>query len=618
MPAESAYRSRPVEVRQLPLALSVEQAAGLLRIGRSKAYDAVRTGGVAHSHRAGRAVYPDPDRRGSAPARSSRQGLRRGRTAVNGSVFKKCPCTSRSKRGKTCKKDHGSWAFIHDVPALPGAKRRRISRAGFATKTLAQEKLSESMGRFRQRGVAAAQDLRGRGMYLADYLPQWLEDRQNLKASTRASYTTHLRLFLVPHLGHLRLEELRGEDIEAAYRSIRQSRRVGPARIQRVHATLRKALNDAVRRYKYVDFNPAQLVELESVPAPKAKYWNSKQAGAFLGAIVDERLYALFYLVVTRGLRRGEIVALRWADLDLDDGLLEVCRSTVQIGYATEDGTPKSDASNRLIALDEDNVGALKAHRARQQRERLALGAAYQDHGLVFAPADGMPLHPAHVSYLLDVLIKRAGCVPRITFHQLRHTAASLMLEAGADLKYVQHVLGHSSITITSKIYTHVTMRLDRLRSAQVATLIPANAATRATIRERVAWWPSDRLTQPSRRPLSAWVAADRPSGQPFQSMTGQAASREQFTPARAVRRSQGLPESLPSHRPVDDTGFWLADRASEALLAAACGQRGGQPFGHVLSTATPFGHRHPTEQRRRCSEPCHIGSYVRAYTWHV
>lgn len=393
---------------------------------------------------------------------------------MNGSVFKRCPCNrnGRGSRRVGCRKAHGSWAFIHDIPTLSGAKRRRIYRAGFASKAIAQRQLTESLSRFRQRGVAAEQDMKGRRMFLADFLPQWLENRQNIKISTRTSYATHINLFLVPHLGHLRLEELRGEDVEATYRSIRRSRKVGPARIQRIHATLRKALNDAVRRYKYLDYNPAQLVELERVPAPKAKYWNSKQAGAFLDAIVEERLYALFHLTVTRGLRRGEIVALRWGDLDLDDGLLEVCRSTVQIGYATEEGTPKSDASNRLIALDEDNVEVLKAHRARQAREKLALGEAYQDHGLVFANADGTPLHPEVVSRTLQVLIKQAG-VPRITFHQLRHTAASLMLEAGADLKYVQHVLGHSSITITTKIYAHVTMRLDRLRSAQVANLIP-------------------------------------------------------------------------------------------------------------------------------------------------
>jgi hypothetical protein len=218
---------------------------------------------------------------------------------VNGSVFKKCPCVRTGKRGarRACKKDHGSWAFIHDVPTLPGAKRRRIVRGGFATKELALCGLTESVTRYRQPGVAAERILAGRRMYVADYLRRWLEDRENLKASTRRSYAEHINLYLVPHLGHRRLEELGGEDIRAMYKQMRQPRRrkqrageaqtwrLAPARIQRVHATLRKALNDAVRRYQYLDINPAHLVELEGVSSPKAKYWNSKQAGAFL----DER-----------------------------------------------------------------------------------------------------------------------------------------------------------------------------------------------------------------------------------------------------------------------------------------------------------------------------------------
>jgi integrase len=414
---------------------------------------------------------------------------------VNGSVFKKCPCVRTGKhdaRG-ACKKNHGSWAFIHDVPTRPGVKRRRIVRGGFATKDLAQDALTDSVARYRQPGVAAERILAGRRMYVSDYLRQWLEDRENLKPSTRRSYAEHIDLYLVPHLGCLRLEELGGEDIRAMYRQMRVPRprkkkdseaqmwRLAPSRIQRVHATLRKALNDAVRRYQYLDINPAHLVELESVSAPKAKYWNSKQAGAFLDAIVDDRLYPLYHLAMTRGLRRGEIVALRWEDIDLDDGVLEVNRTIVQLGYATEEGTPKSEASQREIVLDDDNVETLRIHRAKQKRERLAHNSAYQDHGLVFAKEDGTPLHPEFVSQHLNVLIKQAGCVPRITFHQLRHTAASLMLEAGADLKYVQHVLGHSSITITTKIYLHVTRRLDRLRSAQVANLIPRKRRSSST-----------------------------------------------------------------------------------------------------------------------------------------
>jgi integrase len=366
-------------------------------------------------------------------------------------------------------------------------------RGGHPNRAAAESALTESMSRFWQPGVAVEQVLAGRRMYVSDYLRQWLEDRENLKPSTRRSYAEHINLYLVPYLGHLRLEDLGGGDIRAMYKAMRQPRprrskggdasdwRLAPARIQRVHATLRKALNDAVRRYRYLDVNPAHLVELESVSAPKAKYWNSKQAGAFLDAIVDDRLYALYHLAVTRGLRRGEIVALRWEDVDLDDGVLEISRNVVQLGYATEEGTPKSDASQREIVLDDDNVEVLKAHHARQKRERLAHGSACQDRGLVFAKEDGSPLHPEFVSRHLNVVIKRAGCVPRITFHQLRHTAASLMLEAGADLKYVQHVLGHSSITITTKIYLHVTRRLDRLRSAQVANLIPRKRRSSTT-----------------------------------------------------------------------------------------------------------------------------------------
>jgi integrase len=177
---------------------------------------------------------------------------------------------------------------------------------------------------------------------------------------------------------------------------------------------------------------------------------------------------------VYRGLRRGEILALRWTDIDLDEGFLEISRNVVQLGYATEEGTPKSEESERVIALDDDTIAVLTAHKARQYAERRLLGPAYQDDGLVFAKADGSPLHPEYVSRHLRVLIKRAG-VPPITFHQLRHTAASLMLEAGYELKYVQHMLGHSSVTVTAKLYLHITRRLDQKRSGQVARLVPRN-----------------------------------------------------------------------------------------------------------------------------------------------
>ena len=394
---------------------------------------------------------------------------------MNGRVFKRCQCGT----AKNCKKPHGSWYFHHDLPVLPGQSRRsRLTRGGFRTKEQASEALATSLAQFSQRGLAMEHDVQGRREHLATYLPEWLDGRPKLKRSTRRSYDQHIQQYLIPHLGHLRLEELSDRHINAMLVRLRQpgSRkngkdRLSPASIRRIHATLRKALNDAVRRH-LITTNPACLVELESTPFPRAKYWTSTQAGRFLDAIVDDRLYALYHLTLHRGPRRGEVLGLRWEDVDLEQQTVDIHRSRIQLGDAVVDDTPKSEASIRVLSLDRETVLALEAHRARQEREFARLDRKVRATDFVFTREDGEPLHPQYVSNHLGILIQHAE-VPRITFHQLRHTAASLMLEAGADIKYVQHVLGHEDMFITARIYAHVTARLDRERSGQVANLIP-------------------------------------------------------------------------------------------------------------------------------------------------
>lgn len=502
---------------------------------------------------------------------------------MNGSVYKRCPCTKKHgrKQIKNCRKDHGTWYFTHEVPTYDG--RKRIRRGGYRTKEAAEQALAESLARCAQRGVAVERDMSGRRQLLADYLKGWLDGKPDIKPATRFSYADHISRFLIPHLGHLRLEDLavshiasmyaelrrpktrprkpkvkkaaatpgrkkngstaysRGElrasalayleshpaetftgrqiaialgtwapptrkamarlvDLGAAelvskdpcrYRAVaadlrpgspdvvpaapsepdERTARLSPASIQRIHATLRAALNDAVRQ-RLLDFNPAQLVRLEQVPRPETRYWTGQEAGAFLDAIVEDPLYALYHLAVYRGLRRGEILALRWEDLDLDEAVVSISRNLVVVGGKLIDRTPKSEFSTRTVALDPATVVVLRAHRARQRRDAAGLGEAYQDHGLVFARADGTPLHPQFVSRHLDVLIGRTG-TRRLHFHELRHTAATLMFEAGADIKYVSHVLGHSDIGITAKIYTEVTLRLDLKRSAEISGTIP-------------------------------------------------------------------------------------------------------------------------------------------------
>src|SRR6266540_3515766 len=298
---------------------------------------------------------------------------------------------------------------------------------------------------------------------VAQYLTRWLAGRKTIKAGTRRSYAGHIRLYLIPYLGHLRIDRLRSGHIDAMYdaidernatiRKLRASRNprkrdqvkgqrtVGPATQHRIHATLRKALNDAVRRDKLRDSNPALMVELPPAKAPKPTVWTAERVSAWretgkIPSVVmvwtpqhtgvfldhtydaDDRLYALYHLITFTGLRRGEACGLHWDDLDLDAGTLTVRWPIVQHGWATAMDTPKTDDSEAPVSLDTETVTVLRAHRTRQRRERLKAGARWTDTGLVFTTDTGAQLHPADVTDHFHHLAAQAG-LPPIRLHDL-------------------------------------------------------------------------------------------------------------------------------------------------------------------------------------------------------
>ena len=272
---------------------------------------------------------------------------------------------------------------------------------------------------------------------------------------------------------------------------------VGAASKQRIRATLRAALNNAIR-LGLLTHNPASHVELPSGKRPKALLWTDErvthwkatgnvpspvmvwtptQIGAFLDHAETDDLYALFHLIVHRGLRRGEACGLHWADLDLAHAALTVRWQIVQEGPDTHLRKPKSDAGDRPIPLDTGTVQTLREHRTRQNSRRLQAGPGWPDTGLVFVDPAGASLNPDHVSDRFRALLQEAG-LPPIRLHDLRHAAATLALAAGADLKAVQELLGHSSITITADTYTHVLPELAREIAENVARLIPRTPRT--------------------------------------------------------------------------------------------------------------------------------------------
>lgn len=297
----------------------------------------------------------------------------------------------------------------------------------------------------------------------------------------------------------------RRKAMKAAIAQMEPYRRiVGPATRQRVRSTLRAALNAAIAQ-QLITFNPAAHVELEAGKRPKALVWTKERilhwertgekpspvmvwtpehTGLFLDHVAEDRLYALFHLIAFRGLRRGEACGQRWTDTHLDAGLITVAKQLVVNGWEVYEDDPKTDAGARTIALDSDTVQALKRHRQRQDRDRADWGNAWAESGRVFTRENGELLHPANVTGRFIELYEEIG-LPPVRLHDLRHGAATLAHAAGASLKDIQEMLGHSSITITSDTYTSLLPEADLAIAEAAARLVPrARSTPKGTGRE--------------------------------------------------------------------------------------------------------------------------------------
>ncbi|MFL4494709.1 tyrosine-type recombinase/integrase [Streptomyces sp. VTCC 41912] len=298
-----------------------------------------------------------------------------------------------------------------------------------------------------------------------------------------------------------RVHRARRQVLKAAIAEMDPFRRVAtPATRQRIRSTLRAALNAAIAQ-QLITFNPASHVELEAGKRPKALVWTEERilhwkrtgekpspvmvwtpehTGLFLDHVAEDRLYALWHLIVFRGLRRGEACGQRWTDTHLDDGRITVAKQLVVSGWEVYEDDPKTDAGARTIALDSDPVRALKRHRIQQDKDREEWGSAWAETGRVFTKENGEILHPANVTRRFIELCEEIGLQP-IRLHDLRHGAATLAHAAGADLKDIQEMLGHSSIAITADTYTSLLPETDRAIAEAAARLVPRARPTTPT-----------------------------------------------------------------------------------------------------------------------------------------
>lgn len=301
-----------------------------------------------------------------------------------------------------------------------------------------------------------------------------------VKPSTFHSYRRNLEIHVLPVLGSRPLQQLTPLMLNALYSKLQSegsgNRLLSAKTVRYIHTTIHKALEDAVD----AGVLAKNVAERAKPPRPsrratgKVGSWEAHELAQFLESVKDERVYAVWRLAAMTGMRRGEILGLRWADVDLGAARLSVRQAAVAVAYAVIESTPKSHNA-RVIDLDRETVELLRAYRQQQLAERAEWGADYIDHDLVAAKENGTPIHPHSFSQTFERLIKRAG-VRMIRLHDLRHTHATLALKAGVPVKVVSERLGHESPAFTLKQYAHVIPGMQAAAAAVVADLISAEA----------------------------------------------------------------------------------------------------------------------------------------------
>jgi integrase len=359
-------------------------------------------------------------------------------------------------RGSVVKRGN-TWSYVVDVGRDPVSGRRRQRwKGGFATKREAEKALGRALV-----AVGAGEVADAGALTVGAYFDEWLAGHvPSLKPSTAKSYREVVQWYVKPRLGRVKLVDLNALLIRSLYAELlahggrRRRAELSPATVAVVHRVLRKALNDAVL-WGLLVRSPLLGVKPPRHEPPEMRAWTPDEARRFLGVVDGDRLYGLWVLVLATGMRRGELAGLRWVDVDLDAGVLAVRRSRVSVSYLVHESDPKTRSSRRTISLDARVVAVLRAHRRRQLEERLAWGAAWTDTGYVFTSEDGLAMHPERITVLFGRLVASAG-LPKVRLHDLRHTSASLMLVAGVHPKIVSERLGHSSISITLDLYSHV------------------------------------------------------------------------------------------------------------------------------------------------------------------
>lgn len=353
-----------------------------------------------------------------------------------------------SGEGSIYQRKDGRWAASI---SLGGLKRKTIYAK---TRREVQDLLHKALHEQKQ-GLLVT----GPRQPLKQYLKQWLEEihKASIRPRTYERYEEIIRLHLVPTLGYVPIQKLSPQQVQALL-ARKLTEGFAPKTVSCIYGVLHTALKDAVR-WELVGRNVCDLVTAPRKVDHEIQPLTPRQIRLFLEAVKGHRFEALFTLALATGMRQGELLGLKWQDIDLAGNTLQVRRIQSRVprllGKGYVEAETKTRKSRRSILIAGFALDALKAHQLRQQELRARVGDRWQARDLVFCTRRGTPLNPSHIRDALREVLEQAH-LPLIRFHDLRHSTATFLLSLKVQPKVVQEILGHSQISMTMDIYSHV------------------------------------------------------------------------------------------------------------------------------------------------------------------
>jgi integrase len=374
------------------------------------------------------------------------------------------------KRGATWTY-HAHWTDDHGV-------QRQAKRGGYRTKVEAERAKALHVA-----SVAHGTYVPRTGLTVGEYLTdQWLPSRTGkVKPSTLATDGYLVDAYVLPALGRLELAKLDTATLDAFYAQLLRTGRRGVTgaagsplsakSVRNVSGLVHKAMRDAAR-WGLVAHNPAAEAEPPAPVHREMRHWTPEQLRVFVGHLTGDRLYAVWLLLATTGMRRGEVLGLRWSDVELDGARVSIASTRVAAGAKVVTGSPKTARGRRTISLDATTVSALREFRRLRMAETLSLGLGWDADGLVAAHPDGTAIYPKTFTRTFNRHVAAAR-LPAIRLHDLRHTYATAALQvARVPVKVVSQRIGHANVSVTLNTYAHVLPGEDEAAADLTASVI--------------------------------------------------------------------------------------------------------------------------------------------------